>query len=33
MDQSVQSVEMLLPEIDRNKTKLVGMLTIDGMWL
>ena len=30
MDQSVQSMEILLPEIDRDELKIEGMLTPDG---
>lgn len=33
MDQSVQSMEILLPEIDRNQMKIEGILTIDGMYI
>ena len=29
-DQSTQSMEVLLPEIDREQIKVEGMLTIDG---
>uniref|UniRef100_A0A1X7SW46 Death domain-containing protein n=1 Tax=Amphimedon queenslandica TaxID=400682 RepID=A0A1X7SW46_AMPQE len=31
MDQSVQSMEILLPEIDRNQMKIEGMLTIENL--